>query len=223
MHPLSPVPEAKVDASAAKLTKVTLSGPERLREKRAAGSNWSLRRCVVSANFVNIRVGRWAATSHLPGRPACASSPVPAIGAIKGAMKAPNLLAVGAAAAAMIFAASGAEAQQRPIGGAMRNPLPANGSGMHDRHRFFLPFFWVEREGPVIIEREVVREVPVVVEPKPPAPPREPYKIGASYASLPGGCMKLIEDGASYYLCSGEWYRQVGGGSAVKYKAVARP
>ena len=137
-------------------------------------------------------------------------------------MKAPHLLAVGAAAAAMIFAASGAEAQQRS-GGGMRNPLPAHGGNMHGRHRVFLPFFYVERDGPLIIEREVVREVPVVVEPKPPPPPpREPYAIGKSYSSLPGGCMKMIEDGVSYYLCSGEWYRQVGSGSAVKYKAVAK-
>ncbi len=139
-----------------------------------------------------------------------------------GAMKAPHLLAVGAAAAALIFAASEAEAQQRPIGGGFRNPLPAHGGNMHGRHRFFLPFFVGDRET-VIIEREVVREVPVVVEPPPPPPPpREPYVIGKSYSSLPSGCMKMIEDGASYYVCSGEWYRQVGSGSAVKYKAVAK-
>ena len=35
--------------------------------------------------------------------------------------------------------------------------------------------------------------------------------------------MKLIEDGTSYYFCGGgEWYRQMDGGSAVKYLAVAR-
>jgi hypothetical protein len=43
--------------------------------------------------------------------------------------------------------------------------------------------------------------------------------IGASYASLPGGCMKWIEGGASYYYCGGEWYRQLG----KQYRAVARP
>ena len=139
------------------------------------------------------------------------------------AMKVPHLLAVGAAAAAMIFAASGAEAQQRSIGGGMRSPPPAHGGGMHGNHRFVLPFFVYERQDPVIIQREVVREVPVVVEPPPPPPPpREPYVIGKSYTSLPSGCMKMIEDGASYFLCSGEWYRQVGSGSAVKYKAVAK-
>jgi len=142
----------------------------------------------------------------------------------ESAMKAPHLLAVGAATAAMlIIAESGAEAQQRPVGGGMRNRLPANGERMHGHNRFVLPFFWVEREGPVIIEKEVVKEVPVVVK-DPPAPkPREPYAVGKSYASLPDGCMKMIEDGASYYLCSGEWYQQVGSGSAAKYKAVAQP
>ena len=35
--------------------------------------------------------------------------------------------------------------------------------------------------------------------------------------------MKLIDGGVSYYHCSGEWYRQVGSGSAVQYKAVAAP
>jgi hypothetical protein len=43
--------------------------------------------------------------------------------------------------------------------------------------------------------------------------------IGASYASLPGGCMKMIEEGASYYYCGGgEWYKQTG----KLYRAVAR-
>jgi hypothetical protein len=140
------------------------------------------------------------------------------------AMRAPHFLAVGAAAAAMIFAESGAEAQQRPITGGMRSPPPGHGAGMNGKQRFFLPFYFVQREDTVIIQREVVREVPVVVEPKPPPPPpREPYVVGKSYASLPSGCMKLIEDGASYYLCSGEWYRQVGSAGAVKYEAVAQP
>ena len=132
-----------------------------------------------------------------------------------------------AASAALIFAASAAEAQRRPVGGGFRSPPPAHHGGMHGkhgRHGFVFPVFLVERQAPVIIEREVVREVPVVVEPPPPPPPpREPYVLGKSYASLPGGCMKMIEEGASYYLCSGEWYRQVGSGRSAKYKAVAQP
>ena len=71
-----------------------------------------------------------------------------------------------------------------------------------------------------VIEREVVREVPVAVEPpQPPPEPRKPYVIGASYASLPAGCMKMIYEGESFYLCSGEWYRQDGS----QYKAVEAP
>jgi hypothetical protein len=34
--------------------------------------------------------------------------------------------------------------------------------------------------------------------------------------------MKMIEDGASYYYCSGEWYRQMGAGRSATYKAVAK-
>ena len=135
-------------------------------------------------------------------------------------MKRPHLLVVGAALAAMLtFTASGAEAQQRPIGGGPRNSIPADGR-MHGQNRFVLPFVWVEQQDPVIIEKTVVKEVPVVVK-DPPAPPkREPYAVGKSYDTLPPqGCMKLIEDGASYFLCSGEWYQQVGS----KYKAVAKP
>jgi hypothetical protein len=73
---------------------------------------------------------------------------------------------------------------------------------------------------PVIIEREVVvREVAAPAPPAPP-PPRKPFVIGRSYAALPGGCMKMIEGGASYYYCGGgEWYRLVG----KQYRAVAQP
>jgi hypothetical protein len=134
-------------------------------------------------------------------------------------MKAPHFLVVGTAAA-VIFAASAAEAQY--LGGVPPRSFPGHG-GMHGTHGFFYPFVFVEQQPPVIIEREVVRKEPVVVEPPPPPPPpRKPYKIGASYSTLPSGCMKLIEEGVSYYLCSGEWYRQVGSGSGVTYKAVAK-
>ena len=137
-------------------------------------------------------------------------------------MKAPHLLAsVGAVAAMSIVAASGAEAQY--LGPPPPSSFPGHG-GMHGTRGFYYPFVFVEQQPPVIIQREVVREVPVVVQPPPPPPPpRKPYKIGASYSTLPGGCMKMIEDGASFYLCSGEWYRQVGSGSAPTYKAVEAP
>ena len=55
---------------------------------------------------------------------------------------------------------------------------------------------------------------------EPPPEPRKPYVIGETYDSLPAGCMKLIEKGAAYYYCGGEWYRSAGGG---KYKAVKAP
>ncbi len=70
-----------------------------------------------------------------------------------------------------------------------------------------------------VIEREVVKEVPAAPPPEPPPPPRKPYKLGASYDTLPSPCMKMIEGGASYYHCSGEWYRQAG----AQYVAIAAP
>lgn len=136
-------------------------------------------------------------------------------------MKSLALLAV------TICCAAQAAAQQRTVGTGQRVTLPS-----HSNH-----FSWergqgfngglgggvwiVEREVPVIVEREVViREVPAPAVALPPEP-RKPYKLGASYASLPGGCMKMIEGGASYYWCGGaEWYRLVGGS---QYRAVAKP
>ena len=131
-------------------------------------------------------------------------------------MKSVHLLGLSAAAAAtLILAASAADAA-----GGQRSPPPRHGGHHHGKPVFHVPIFVVERQAPVIIEREVVREVPVIVEaPEPPPPPREAYVIGKTYASLPGACMKLIEAGASYYLCSGEWYRQVG----RQYRAVEGP
>ena len=124
--------------------------------------------------------------------------------------------------ALLALAATAAQAQQGAISGAPRGLPGGSHGGMHGHRGVFFPVYF-ERD-PVVIEREVVREVPVVVEPPPPPPkPREPYVVGKSYASLPGGCMKMIQDGASYYLCSGEWYQQVGSGSAATYKAVAQP
>lgn len=140
-------------------------------------------------------------------------------------MDSPRLLATAAAAVGLLILPGPAEAEQGVVSSAWRNPPHHGGSfhrrhGIHRKHGFAIPVFIVQREPRVIIEREVVREVPVVIEaPEPPPPPREPYVVGKTYATLPGGCMKLIEAGASYYLCSGEWYRQVG----KQYRAVARP
>ncbi|HET9335926.1 MAG TPA: hypothetical protein VFO12_05915 [Sphingomicrobium sp.] len=98
-------------------------------------------------------------------------------------------------------------------------PVHGRRGGHHRFRGGFGGVFVVEREVPVIVEREVVREVLVPVAPEPPPAPRKPHVIGASYSSLPEGCMKLIDEGVSYYGCGGEWYRQVASG---KYIAVAR-
>jgi hypothetical protein len=136
-------------------------------------------------------------------------------------MKGLHLLAVSAAMSALlIFAATGAAAQSRPVGGGPRHlpPPSVNGPILG-----FPGVFVVEREVVHIIEREVVRDVPPAAPAAPAPEPRKPYAIGSSYASLPGGCMKLIADGASYYHCSGEWYQRVTGGSGVQYVAVVGP
>ena len=117
---------------------------------------------------------------------------------------------------------------QPPAPGPRLN-LPSRGQHLFSwerGHRLRGGVFIVEREVPVIVEREVVREVPAAAPVAAPAPaePRKPYAVGATYAALPGGCMKLIEESGSYYFCGGsEWYRQLGDGSASKYRAVARP
>ena len=152
-------------------------------------------------------------------------------------------IASAAVAALMTLPASDAEAQARsslpptlfPNGSFGSGPLgsvPPSAVGRYDgrhwggrhgrHHRGFFPgFIIVEREVPVVIEREVVvREVAPAAPPPPPPAPRKPFVVGQSYASLPGGCMKMIEGAASYYYCGGgEWYRPVG----KQYRAIARP
>jgi hypothetical protein len=145
-------------------------------------------------------------------------------------MKPLSSLAIGAAVAA-VLAAPEADAQQRPVAGGLRInlPSPANHFSWEGHHRFHGGVFIVERDVPVIVEREVVREVAVTPPPTPPhqgeGRKRKPYVIGGTYASLPPqGCMKLIEDGASYYFCGGgEWYRPLGDGRDSKYRAVVKP
>jgi hypothetical protein len=135
-----------------------------------------------------------------------------------------------------VFTSGEAGAQQRPAGGGARINIPSHANhfswerghgGFHGNGGGVGGVFIVERQVPVIVEREVVREVP----PAPPPTPspegegrkRKPYVIGSSYASLPGGCMKLIDEGVSYYFCGGgEWYRQTGSGRDSQYRAVAR-
>ena len=135
-------------------------------------------------------------------------------------MRVLHFVAGGAAAAGLlILAASPAYAQHVTVGG--WSAPPRQHGGFRGGHGFNVQFFWDDREV-VVVEREVVREVPAAPPPppEPPAPPRKPFVIGSTYASLPGGCMKLIEGGASYYYCSGDWYRQLG---RDQYRAVAQP
>jgi hypothetical protein len=120
-----------------------------------------------------------------------------------------------AAISALLILAPAAAAQPSPVG-VIRDPPPPHHGGMHGFH---VPFIIVEQE--TVIEREVEpKPAPPPAPAPPPPPPRKPYVIGRSYASLPGGCMKMIEGGAAYFLCSGEWYRKVGSG---EYRAVAKP
>ena len=77
----------------------------------------------------------------------------------------------------------------------------------------------------LVPETEVVHDVVVVHDeaaeapPPPPPEPRDPYVIGRTYPSLPGGCLKMVQGGSSYFHCSEGWYRQVGS----LYRAVATP
>ena len=139
-------------------------------------------------------------------------------------MKLLHLVAAGAAIVAM---SAPADAQSRPVSGArITYPSHSNHFSWERGHRFrgAFPVLVVEHEVPVIVEREVAP-------PPPPAPPlkergekeRKPYVVGATYASLPGGCMKLIEAGGSFFYCGdGEWYREVRAGRDPLYRAVAR-
>ena len=142
-----------------------------------------------------------------------------------------HLHALTAALAALLgFGSTEAGARERPVGGGLRLPVPSNSNLFSWEHghgfKRGFPIFIVQRQ-PVIIEREVVVVREVAARPAPPPTPspegegkRKPYVVGRSYASLPGGCMKMIEGGASYYWCSGgEWYRLVG----KQYRAVAKP
>ena len=135
-------------------------------------------------------------------------------------MKGLHLLAIGAVMSVSLnVAAAEADAQRRPVdrGARVMPPVP------HDRIR----------DG-IVVEREVIQTVEPETDakqavappatPAAPAPePRKPYAIGSSYSSIPSGCMKLIEYGASYYHCNGEWYQSVRSGNSVKYLAVRAP
>ena len=117
-----------------------------------------------------------------------------------------------------VLAATGAHAGV-PIGGYRSLPPPPPMVGPPGG----FGGFWIYDQPEVtVIEREVVREVPAPP-PAPPPTPREPYVLGKSYASLPGGCMKMLSGSASYFNCGGLWYRQVGSAGASRYVAVEMP
>jgi hypothetical protein len=151
-------------------------------------------------------------------------------------MKPLHLMAMSAAASALLVLPSAeADAQTRPVvsGGLRITPHSPSHLFSWERghggfHGGFGNVWIVEQQVPVFVEREVVKEAP-----PPQAVPlpqnsgggdkRKPYVIGKTYASLPGGCMKVVEQAASYYFCGGgEWYRQMGSGRGVSYKAVKR-
>ena len=98
---------------------------------------------------------------------------------------------------------------------------PNPGSRGHFRRGFNGGVIFVEPEYvPVVVEQAAQDEPAAPPAPAPPPEPRKPYVIGRSYDSLPGGCLKLLQDGASYFQCNGRWYQEVGD---EQYKAVRMP
>lgn len=158
-------------------------------------------------------------------------------------MKALHLTAAAVATAALMPAAAQA---QYASPGVLAGPLyPQPGSGSlypsggslyptpmprqdgfrsfgHGRHGGFGGTWILEAPPRVVHDVVVVHDEPAErpAPPAPPPPPRPAYVIGHSYSSLPGGCMKLVDRGVSYFQCSGDWYREVG---RRQYKAVSRP
>ena len=147
-------------------------------------------------------------------------------------MKAVRLVALAA------LASAGVSAQQ--VGAVLTPPITAPGSGSlyptpmprqhgsfgggfrHGRDRGFGSGGFIYYEEPYVVHDVVVvhdEPAPASEAAPPPEPPREPWVLGRTYASLPSGCLKLIQGGDAYFLCSGDWYRQVGS----QFKAVARP
>jgi hypothetical protein len=135
-------------------------------------------------------------------------------------MKGLHLLAISAAMSVLlIFAAAEADAQRRPAGGGLRTMPPVPRDPIQN-------FIIVETEVIQTVEPETDEKQAVTppADPAPPPPePRKPYAIGSTYSSIPSGCMKLIEVGASYYHCNGEWYQSVSSGNGAQYLAVRMP
>jgi hypothetical protein len=108
-----------------------------------------------------------------------------------------------------------------PSQGGVRGSGHGSVGGFHRGHRGFANDVFIYEEPDVVHDVVVVHDEAAAAPeaPPPPPPPREPYVIGRTYASLPGGCLKMVEGGASYFHCSEGWYRQVG----AQYRAVAGP
>jgi len=157
-------------------------------------------------------------------------------------------LRLSTAAVCALIGSAPASATTQPVGGVLAPPIqqpgggslfPGNGSlfpapmppqtgggsrgGLHGggRHPGFIPGLVLYPEPVVVHDVVVVHDEPPQPPPPPPPPPppREPYAIGRTYKALPGGCLKMVQGGASYFHCSGGWYRQVGS----RYRAVAMP
>jgi hypothetical protein len=156
-----------------------------------------------------------------------------------------NALRLSAAAMAALIAVvpAGVHAQVLPGGGLAGplypqpgsgslypTPIPPQGSVRGSRdgfHRGFRHGFggtvFIYAEPEVVHDVVVVHDTPApqpAAAPEPPPPPPPRYVIGKSYDSLPGGCMKMVEGRSTYFLCSGDWYREVG---RDRYKAVTAP
>jgi hypothetical protein len=147
--------------------------------------------------------------------------------------------AVGGACALLALAPASALAQTATVGGVLSPPIPGPGNGSlfptpippqtvargarDGRHRggFRNDVFFYE-EPYTVHDVVVVHDQPAepAAPPEPPPAPRERWVLGRTYGSLPGGCLKMISGGASYFQCSGNWYRELG---AEQYKAVEMP
>ena len=162
-------------------------------------------------------------------------------------MKALRLLAVsGSICALLALAPAAAQSQTATVGGVLPPPIPGPGSGslyptpippqpsspggmrgvsgVPGFHRFHRGIggvlIYEEPEYVPVVVQEVAHDEPAAPPPAPPPEPRKPWVLGRTYSSLPGGCLKLLQDGASYYQCNGRWYREVGD---EQYKAVRMP
>ena len=156
-------------------------------------------------------------------------------------MKHPHLGVVTAAIGACLAATPAIVEAQQTSPGVLAGPLsPQPGSGSlyptpiprqdgrrrsgdfnRRAHGGFNGGFIFYEQPQVIREEVIIHDQPASpTPPAAPAPAREAYIIGHSYGALPGGCMKMIERGLSYFHCSGDWYQEVGSG---RFKAVKAP